>query len=460
MMGKVPAGFATRMAIVLSALAAGAVQAQSDGATRPKLSRQFAAQYSISSGDLDGDGRRDLMLRRLMPPQSADGTIGDVLLRQSNGGALVPVIPSTYALAVASDWPAAAVEIRTRDVNIDGYADLILRGISSLSGFADISNQIMFAPGASGDRKTPDLRAVDSLLTRFSRDIDRQLVDPAYYRDNAPLVYGSVSYYSFQCSWPGVSGAIDLEGLYSWPCYLEPIRFYVVYQDYSRYDENAMQIASADYGIINGYESPETGFPRIAEIIARVLGVELGGWDIGEVLGGSDIESEDEARGMELFAVLAGISEAVAQEAEEDTGNTNPDRVLLKGRRVLGRGPFHTALEYRYTTVSAYDSNPSPVFDGRLVSEVNWPPDHPTLTLRMGYVDGPTPPLTYWSSILAKDARYGDDLPYDLFPSIGKGGYNSNSFIAGMILATLGRPTVEMQTFVGGERPVPASEFN
>jgi hypothetical protein len=425
------------------------------GAPPPGLRAQFDAQYSVRSGDINGDGRRDLMIRRTMGTPGS-GTIGNVLLRQSAGGLLQAEVPSSYALALASGWPEAPIEMRKRDVNIDGYVDLVLRGLGSAAGFTGVANQILFAPGSGA---LPVARAADPALQRFSRDMNRHLIDPEYYPNNAPISYAVLYYYALNCGWPGYGG---LESWYAWPCFIQPITFFIAYRDYSGFDPYAIQLADIDFGMIKGYESPASGLERMAEIIARVLGVGVGGWDIEELLGEPDIESGDTERGMELFAVLAGISEAVAQEAgqAQPAQAGNPDRVLLKGRRVLGQGPFHTALEYRYSTVSAYDSDSRALFDGLLISQVNWPPDHPSLTLRMGYVDGPTAPVTYWSNILAADSGYDDKLPYDLFPSLGQGGYNSNSFVAGMILATLGRSTVEMTSFVGGERPVPASEFN
>jgi hypothetical protein len=190
--------------------------------------------------------------------------------------------------------------------------------------------------------------------------------------------------------------------------------------------------------------------------------VRIGDGETASLLGAEQTQLEGGVlRGIELFSALAGISEAVAQ--EPDGGAAQPptvERVLLKGRRVLGQGPFHTALEFRLSTISAYDSDPRPLIDGRLVSEVDWPRDHPSLTLRLGYVDGPGGPLTYWQGLRVADSRYDDDLRYDLFPSLGEGGYNSNSYVSGLIQATAGLPTVQMRTLVGGERPVPASEFN
>lgn len=431
----------------------------------PPLTDQLGVEYTISSGDVDGDGRRDLMIRRAaLPAETTDGTIGDVLLRQTSSAGLEASIPSPNALALAASWPQAGIELVPRDVNIDGYADLVLRNVRQADGFVGVENQILFAPGLSAGSVVPALRSVDASLGRFSGDMNRHLIDPEYYPTNAPLTYGVLYYISLECGWSGQTSLI--EAWYSWNCYYMPQYTYFVYQDFSAFDQDAIEIASTDYKIIKGSESWETGLEHIAEVIARVLGVGIGGWDIEDLLGGTETESgEATRRGIELFAVLAGISEAVAQEpedADEEEGPRDvsiPDRVRLKGRRVLGRGPFHTALEYGNSTVSAYDSDSSILFDGLLVSEVNWPPDHPNLTLRLGYVDGPTAPVIYWGSILAADARYDDDLPYDLFPSLGQGGYNSNSFVAGLILATLGRSTVEMSTFVGGERPVPASEF-
>ena len=153
---------------------------------------------------------------------------------------------------------------------------------------------------------------------------------------------------------------------------------------------------------------------------------------------------------------MAGIAAAHADESD----SLADDRVLLRGRRVIGSGPFHTALQYGQSTISAYDDDPRALFDGTLVSQVNWPNDHPALTMQLGAVDAADAPTAYWSRLLIADSRYDDDLKYDLLPSIGQGGYNSNSYVSGIVQATAGIPTIPMNRFVGGERPVPASEFN
>jgi hypothetical protein len=429
-------------------------------ARRPTLPIQWEADYLVSTGDVDADGNAELLIRRSSAvPESADGTLGNVLLRRSAAGSLEASIPDAQQLAIASGWISAPVRIEKRDINIDGYLDLVLLGVDETPGFAATSNQILFAPGSLGFGQPPTVLSVDDSLASFSADIDRHLIDPEYYLNNVPVNYAWLVYYQLDCGWSGYD--FTVEGFYPWSCSVHPRYLYVVYRDYSVFNRNAMEIADIDYGMIHGFETPESGMERIATSLSGILGVQVGGWDVNELLGqNAAMEDETDRQGLGLFAVLAGISEAVAQVREEEAATAVTERVELKGRRVLGQGPFHTILEFGNSTVSAYDSDPRAFFDGTLVSQVNWPRDHPSLTLQMGYVDGPTLPANYWNSVLLADSRYDDDLPYDLFPSIGAGGYNSNSFTSGLIQATLGTPTISMQTFVGGELPVPATAFN
>jgi hypothetical protein len=131
----------------------------------------------------------------------------------------------------------------------------------------------------------------------------------------------------------------------------------------------------------------------------------------------------------------------------------------VTGRRVLGFLPLHTALEYGGSTLSAFDSNSSLLGDGLLVSQPNWPSDHPTLTMTLGTVSSTLGPALYWAQLRAADANYDDDLPYDAVPSIGDAGYNSNGYSHGVVRATAGVPSIDLNRFVGGEKPVPPHVF-
>lgn len=448
--------YSAELSVVVSDTAASGLPATET----PPLAAQLDAEFQVLAGYLAGDAHRDLLVRRLgSGPDWGPEAIDAVLLRQDSTGAFGVSVPTPSELALAESWGPAEIELRKRDVNIDGFVDLVLRGFAQADGFAGVSNQILFAPGEAGSGQ-PVVRAVDGGLERFSGDMNLHLVDPDYFPDNAPYRYAVVVYYTLYCGWQDYYGYVDY--YYPQMCFYEPSIYVVTYQDYSGFDQDAIEIAKADYAMIHGYESAAQGMQTIATTIETLLDVQLGQGKTDSLLGTEITQTTAEVRrGIALFSTLAGISEAVAQEADDGAGQAAAtERVLLKGRRVLGQGPFHTALEFRYSTISAYDSDPQPLIDGRLVSQVDWPRDHPSLTLRLGYVDGPQGPVTYWQSLLAADGRYDDDLRYDLFPSLGQGGYNSNSYVSGLIQATAGLSTVQMSSFVGGERPVPVSEFN
>ena len=81
------------------------------------------------------------------------------------------------------------------------------------------------------------------------------------------------------------------------------------------------------------------------------------------------------------------------------------------------------------------------------------------MMMTLGWVSSSLGAPVYWSRLVAADANYDDNLPYDAVPSAGAGGYNSNGYTNGLIRATAGVPSIDMTRFVGGEKPVPASAF-
>ena len=423
---------------------------------RPPLPEQLRFVYRARSGDIDGDGRRDIYIARDGAGTALDGTLRRVILRGLGNGRFSPVAPSAGQSAVATGWPTLALDIELRDVNIDGFADLLLHDLARAPGFGGALDQIIFAPAAAGRELPSSVRTVDAPLAAFSDDLASYLLEPDYFATHATVGY-RLEYLSYNyCDYQYAFGS-DIYGYSAWPCYysFEPI--WVPFIDYSSFDARAVNVWLEERGIESGQVAPNTGFDRISSQLEGVLDILIGGWNIGEILGpsGGGLDSATR-RGTELFAAMAGIAAAHADESDSGTD----DRVLLRGRRVIGSGPFHTALQYGQSTISAYDDDPRALFDGTLVSQVDWPNDHPALTMQLGAVDAADAPAAYWSRLLIADSRYDDDLKYDLFPSIGQGGYNSNSYVSGIVQATAGIPTIPMSRFVGGERPVPASEFN
>lgn len=445
------------------------IESESASSGEAGLETQLEQEYDAFRADLDNDGRDELLIERRLAGESIAGMPAAVLIRRDSAGAAGAAVVDAALLRRQALWYPADIEIVTRDVNVDGFADLVIRGVAADDGAVLDSNQIVFGSESGSPGATLRMRGVDDGLVRFSRDINRHLIDPEYYPTHAPLRYVRVVYYSMNCLDYSSSAGIDgwLGSVLPWPCIVQPNYYYIVYRDYSVFDDDAMFVASYDYGMLHGVVPKDSALELIRIVLARVIGISIGGWEITDLLGRNDPPLDAvERSGIDLFVVLAGISDAVAQQGEgtgettEAQGTATTDRVLIKGRRVLGGGPMHSVLEFRNSTISAYDSDPSIWIDGRLVSQRDWPRDHPALTMRLGYVDGPVDAASYWTGLVRADARYDDDLPYDLFPSIGQGGYNSNSFTAGLIAATLGRPTISMSTLIGGERPVPPSAFD
>lgn len=421
---------------------------------RRTLPQQLSDRYLTRVGDIDADGRRDLFVERTSGGSAGDGTLDAVVLRRASNALFSPIVPSASQAATAHTWPVADVGLDLRDINIDGFADILLTNLSSMPGFGRALDQIVFAPGPS--RLEPKgLRAVDADLARFGSDVRGYLQDRDYFADKAPIAYVVVAYYYYDSACYYGYGSVES---YGFPCYPVVVYHTVAYKDYSVFSPSAVSVWDSESAMKSQQISPGSAYDRIDSELEGLLRVGVGGWNLGELLGTRDDDLDGDARrGTELFAVLAGISSANAQGVPE---RTTADDVLLTGRRIIGFGPFHTALEYSGQTISGHDSDDRSLFDGTLISEVNWPNDHPALTLKLATVSSSLSPSLYWARLLSADANYDDGLRYDAVPSIGYGGYNSNSYTSGIVGFTNGVPGVPMTSFIGGERPVPPSEYN
>lgn len=135
--------------------------------------------------------------------------------------------------------------------------------------------------------------------------------------------------------------------------------------------------------------------------------------------------------------------------------------MYVTGHRFGGIGPYHTAIEYddgtgRPTTLSAEG------IDDKLTSNPNRPTDIPAKNITLGTVTPPAgvSPGEYFSALRAADSQYCDCFDYDVFPGALPGtGYNSNSYVSGLIRATGGVPSVNLGNYYGGGNPLPAGAF-
>ena len=422
------------------------------------LETQLTYRYEARRGDIDADGKLDLYVARTSGGASGDGAVDSVLLRQGANGVFTASVPSAAQSNTAKSWAAAAVRILLKDVNADGFADVVLGRVASAVGNSAALDQIVYAP-AEPLRQTPrGIRRVDSTFKQFAGDTRSYVRDPDFFIDNAIWRTDQYTYYQTVCA-PG--GADDPLYSYYGYCFPMPVTIVVVYPDFSSFSRLAVDLWSAESRIESGELGTSAGQNEIEGLLESMAGTDIGGWSKRETIDKQrPIKSSAYLRGVELFTSLLRITEAGAAEPEESgTTGRSADAVYITGRRVIGFLPMHTALEYRGSTISAYDSIDGTFDDGTLISEVDWSRDRPLLMMTLGSVGSTVTPGLYWVRLLGADRRYPDNLPYDAIPSIGKAGYNSNGYSHGIVRATGGVPSIPMNRFIGGEKPVPSSSY-
>lgn len=421
------------------------------------LETQLTYRYETRIGDANGDGRTDIFLNRTAGGQAGNGAIGSVLLLQRAGGKFATRVPSTAQSSAAKKWPRAGITVKLRDFNVDGFADVLLKGVGAAVGTSSAASQIVYAPARPSSPQPLGLRAVDSDLKRFAAESREYFADSGYFVSNAPLQTVPYVVVSYRCDLWGPS-----EDLYSPTCDWFVYSTVLVVPDYSVFTEEALSAWQHETWIEGGEETIDEGQDAIKGAYEGALGVPIGGRDLSGILGErGSVDEPRYRRGLELFLAVFGIFDANADELEpKREAARKRDVVYITGRKILGFLPRHTALEYAGSTLSAHDSDDSWLGDGRLVSQLNWPNDNPALMMTLGTVSSSLSGALYWARLVAADTAYDDRLPYDAIPSVGHGGYNSNGYTHGLMLATAGTPSIDMRHFVGGERPVPASEFH
>lgn len=148
---------------------------------------------------------------------------------------------------------------------------------------------------------------------------------------------------------------------------------------------------------------------------------------------------------------------------------TNEPELSVTGHPAFGIGPIHTALQYTPEGGQAeWISAGADLLTGRLVSGAGSAKDHRDVRFtdrpeNNFYVGRITPPMgmsaaAYWDMLKSLDARYGDNVDYDLFPEI-QDSYNSNSYTRGLLEASGGATAAPFDDLVGGASPLPARYF-
>jgi len=350
------------------------------------------------------------------------------------------------------------------DFNVDGFVDVEVKGVAAAVGVSGALDQIVFSPAAFYQTQPLGLRAVDASLKQFVGNSLDYFFNPEYFTEYAAVQYFTASYYWSTCGGGGVSGDVIVVD-YSGSCFWVFQYLVGYYMDYTVFAGAAVAAWLAEQSIQAGQVSPSDGLDDIEDSAESVIGVEIGGWPMEEVLGSSGEHTNPNVRrGLEIFWAIIGIGTANAQEVETDEAPSQTarsfDQVYITGHHVFG-GPTHTALEYTSTSVPRTTISAGPEWvDGalRLVSRTNRASEFANFTV--GTVSDPGNPIAalYLAELLNADSNYDDNLMYQAFPSPPVT-YNSNGYVHGLLNATGGIPSVNLNNFVGGDGPVPTSAF-
>ncbi len=417
------------------------------------LLTQRSYQYQTRVGDIDYDGRRDLYVQRVSGGVANNGVLDKILVQQtSTPGQYALVPPSPAQAAAAAAWPVSSAQVAVEDINVDGFVDVTVKNVASALGTPGAANVIVYSPGASFASVPKGSRTLDAGLLQFVGNMLDYEVDQNYFVNSAPYVY---YYLSFAWSSCGGGGSVSTDPIYYWDssgCVWVYQYFTGYYQDYSGFSSAAVAIADAAASAAGGQTSPTAAIDAIDRAAEGVFQTPIGGWGMEEVLGATGEHTNPDARrAMEVFWAILGIGRASADEIRTEKAPAQVPRVpgtIYVTKRALGSPwTLHVALEYTspisvFRSISGYDSDDRNSVDGRLISEKNWFKDLPALMMTVTEVQRPAGFATndaYWLRLLEADSSYVDgSLPYDLIPSIGKGGYNCASYAHGILNATGG----------------------
>ena len=221
------------------------------------------------------------------------------------------------------------------------------------------------------------------------------------------------------------------------------------------FSTRASDIADITESMLSGGETETDGLDKISTISFESIGVSIGGICFGGVFSDLELLDPEDCRGYELFSVFSRTAPET-----EDIAKRQPNVVYITGHRVGWIGPFHLAVEYSESSTAKTTLSAGPI-GGKLVSGINRESDFSgnvtlgTTTSNLGLSSAP-----YFVQMLSKYGNYSNNLDYELFPQSGTNGYNSNSYVHGLVNSASGGSSVEFNQFVGGSKPVPNNEFN
>ena len=185
------------------------------GSETDPVATQLADTYEVRTGHLDDDTLTDLYVRRTSTA-AGGGLFQDVILQQAAGGefTLVAAAPgSANGTKASTEWAVTeAVEVVLNDINLDGFVDVLLRGLDGVVTGA--SDRMLYAAGRQGGPPS-NQKTVDDDLKNFLTEVEAWARNPNFFAEHVTTetVYSHVP--TTSCF--GIPGTdLDRRNLPSW----------------------------------------------------------------------------------------------------------------------------------------------------------------------------------------------------------------------------------------------------
>ena len=255
-----------------------------DGPEADTVAKQLNYTYTAHAGDFDDNTHTDLLIKRTSSGAGA-GIFRTVILSQETMGQFTLLVPSETEVMAASAYPVASnVSLVLGDYNLDGFVDILLRGLSTaVTGALD---RIVYAPGGKTGGHPAVLNAVDDDFTKFLTQTTSWIRDNDYFDKNAVTVpitsTGITKVYHCEDSETGDLYYTDF------PCYYgdtvideieHPFVNVVNVISYGHFNQDALAF-SRQFSLVDGRINPDVtlGSQRaknLSGILRRVFGTDI-----------------------------------------------------------------------------------------------------------------------------------------------------------------------------------------
>ena len=279
--------------------------------------------YQVRKGDINGDGKLDLFVNRTSGGNANNGVLNATILQQQADKTFLAIAATPAQLSTAASWATATIEVVLSDFNMDGYVDLILKGISS--HIAGANNQMVFSKGQLFSGQASSVRDIDDDFVKTFSSITHWLGDSNYFENNIITVTGYTYVLTYGCQYDWFYGE------YICGFYYVLVPYTATGYDASLISQDALDLRDALEDVTQAGEFVLDALSNPAKAVADILESILGETILGGVLrNGGILQIEidagltigsphlDDTRGLVVRAQLGKIGE------ETDSFNYRP----------------------------------------------------------------------------------------------------------------------------------------